>query len=302
MVKEIRAERDIIPTFGFCPGSGVTSILVSEACCYDDGWFEDRICRSVPVGESYGRPSPYLCTSQDRNYVYSYIGLEVKLMYEGWNRHNHRKLQHPIVTRQWVDEWFDRMGIDKMDCLSRLGVLQMGDTISLGETDRGGRRITIKTDETQNGFWLEQKTTRKGFDTSDRKQLLDVLTDISVLTALADLNRIMTYYAISDACGWKREMTPRNRVTTHNQGISIFWWEVLDGEVHEPDGAPYLLPLDGDSWAVCQAMKGDGNQPVTWQMLRSDRPDLFIKRRGSLRTRIGMAARATINAWERLGR
>lgn len=281
---ELRA--DLFPKDGFNPGSGVLTVLVTDECDFASVKFEQAVNYAVPAVTSYGRSSAYLSSSKERNIVYSCIGTEVRKLYEAWNARMPKKEQVPVVTRQWVDGWFAKMGEDRNQWISMLGVAQPMDSVSLGITDRGGRRITICTFEEYGGKLLCERVKSGQYDTATKSGLLEALTDVAVITALADLNRLIMYYSIADACGWKRELSVKNRVTTINSGLSLEYWELLDGEVHVPDREPFLLPKDFDSWVVCQAPKGEANVAIPWKVQWDDCSSLKV--RNNIRSKISM--------------
>lgn len=286
MSKLISLQADLFPKEGFNPGSGVLTVLVTDEYDFTGVKFEQAVNYSVPATTSYGRSSSYLSGSKERNIVYSYIGSEVRRLYDAWNARMPKKEQVPVITRQWVDEWFRKMGEDRNQWISMLGVAQPLDSISLGVTDRGGRRITICTFEEYGGKVFSQRMQSAEYNTATRSGLLEALTDVAVITAMANLNRLIMYYSIADACGWKRELSAKNRVTTINSGVYLEGWELLDGEVHVPDREPFLLPKDFDSWVVCQAPKGEANKAVPWKVQWDG--DSSLKVRNNIRSKVSM--------------
>lgn len=239
-----------------------------ERTCTRD--FARVVDSAVPVCRGFGRPSPYLC-GKGRNIVYSYIGREVSALYEAWNRHTAHRRRTPMVNRQWVDAWLERMHMDKDETISRLGVADPLDNIAIGISRQGGRRITIHTFEEEYGRLFARRRAEdsaRWLTTADG--LLQSLTDVSVFTALARLNRMAMYYAVADAAGWSRELTASHMLTTLTCGLCTDTWQVLCGEVYAPEGLPFLLPADTDSWLICQAPKGEANSPFPWRVVHTD--------------------------------
>ena len=265
MSTPIKLNTPLLPAHGFNPGSGVLAVRLADGYADDSRLLEEAVQRAVPVVYSYGRPSPYV-SGKGRNFVYSYIGQEIRTLYEAWNRNMHTQRRTPIVNRTWVDEWLERMNLDKDEVINNLGVAQPCDNICVGVTPRGGYKLVVNTFEGHGGTLFESPWVQANTET----KLMQMLTDIAVLTALARLNRMAIYYALSDAAGWSKSHTDGHQLTTLTDGICYDLWEVHSGEVRVPDGEAFLFPADTDSWLVCQAPKGERNTAQPWRVIHTE--------------------------------
>lgn len=269
MSTPIQLNTPLLPAHGFNPGSGVLAVRLADGYKEGSRLLEEAVQRAVPVEYSYGRPSPYI-SGKGRNIVYSYIGWEVRTLYEAWNRHMHTRHRTPIVNRTWVDEWLERMNLDKDEVINNLGVAQPLDNLCVGVTPRGGYKLVVNTFEGYNGTLFEAKWGTASGQANTETKLLAMLTDIAVLTALARLNRMAIYYAVADAAGWSKSHTDGHQLTTLTDGICYDLWEVHSGEVRVPDGEAFLMPADTDSWLVCQAPKGERNTAQPWRVIHTE--------------------------------
>lgn len=295
MSNPIQLNSQLFPLHGFNPGSGVLSVRITDKYDPESQLLEQAVHESVPVVYSHGRPSPYL-NGSGRNIVYSYIGQEIRNLYEAWNKHMHTQRRIPVVNRSWVDEWFRLMGMDKEDTINSIGVAQPLDSIAVGVTPRGGYKLTINTFEGHNGTLFEKKWKDFMGQATTETRLIQMLTDISVFTALSRLNRMAIYYSIADNVGWNKSHTGGHQLTTIVDGISYDMWEVHCGEIRVNDGEAFLLPLDTDSWLVCQAYKKERNTPYPWRVIHSENgePDLARNRIDSL---VSVTALPPENGW-----
>lgn len=284
MSTPIKLNTPLLPLAGFNPGSGALAVRLTDEYNEYSRLLDDAVQRAVPVEYSYGRPSPYI-SGKGRNIVYSYIGWEVRTLYEAWNRNMHTRHRIPIVNRTWVDEWLKGMALDKDEVINRLGVAQPLDNICVGVTPRGGYKMVVNTFEGHNGTLFEAKWGGTCGQTATEAKLLTMLTDIAVFTALARLNRMVIYYAVADAAGWSKSHTDGHRLTTLCDGICYDRWEVHFGEVCVPDGEAFLMPADTDSWLVCQAPKGERNTAEPWRVTHTgwgDAPPIVRNRINSI--------------------
>ena len=269
MSTPIKLNTPLFPAHGFNPGSGVLAVRLADGYADDSRLLEEAVQRAVPVVYSYGRPSPYV-SGKGRNFVYSYIGQEIRTLYEAWNRNMHTQRRTPIVNRTWVDEWLERMNLDKDEVINNLGVAQPCDNICVGVTPRGGYKLVVNTFEGHGGTLFESRWGAPMGQANTETKLMQMLTDIAVLTALARLNRMAIYYAMADAAGWSKSHTDGHQLTTLTDGICYDLWEVHSGEVRVPDGEAFLFPADTDSWLVCQAPKGERNTAQPWRVIHTE--------------------------------
>ena len=295
MSTPIQINRQLFPAQGFNPGSGLMSVRITDRYDPNSKLLEKAVQKSVPVVYSHGRPSPYL-TGSGRNIVYAYIGQEIRNLYEAWNKNMHTQKRMPIINRTWVDEWFKLMNVDKDVEISSLGVAHPLDTISLGITPRGGLKLTIHTFEGHNGTLFENKWKDMMGQAPSDTRLLQMLTDVCVLTALSRLNRMAIYYAVADAAGWSKSHTNGHLMTTITDGICYELWETHYAEVRVADGEAFFLPLDTDSWLVCQAPKKEQNVPQPWRVIHSENGEPSIAR-NRINSIVSVTALPPENGW-----
>lgn len=241
----------------FCPGGGTLCVHVADEYDFDSKLLEESIIKNVPVCHSYGR-MPNQLSGASRSLVYSAISKALNELYLQWHVQTGVKEKAPIVNRTYMEKWFDRAGVTRCDILSHLGVAQAGDTIDLGVTPRGGRKLVITTSESDNGRIFER--IYKGRPAT--MDSLDCLTDITILTELSRMNRLVLYWQICESCGWRKVHTDFSFLETLTGGIDLSSWRILNNEVSTKPGEPYLLPYHKDSWLICE---GGGNV-VPWRV------------------------------------
>lgn len=268
MSTPITTDATIFRSEGFCPGAGVLAIHVPDEYDFDGTQLEDAVKRSTPVCTSYGRPSAQL-TKRAVTMVYSVIHLAMDDLYTAWNRHTERKDKTPVASRTFMDRWFKKMKMDKEEVLANLGVAQPGDTIDLGVTPKGGKKLVISTFENHYAEMFRQRI--EGLHGNmPYPLLLDLLTDVTILSALGEINRQMMYRQLCHTLGWTTVRAEEYKLSTHSSGIDLTHWEVYASEVRVKDGAFFMLPVYKDSWAVCRAENGEKNIPVPWQVIHND--------------------------------
>lgn len=295
MSTPITTDASIFPSDGFCPGAGVLAVHVADDYNFRSTLMEDAVKRSIPVCTSYGRPSA-LFTDRTVTLVYSTIRLMLSALYEAWSNHTGRKDKEPIVNRFFMDEWFERMQMDKDETLAQLGVAQPGDTIDLCTTQRGGRKVVISTFE--NGY---AEVFRRRMDAAyqgelSHRQLLGALTDVTILTALAQFNRRLIYEQLCRACGWKTVRTEKHIVHTLTSGIDLESWSVFASEVRVGEFGVFLLPYGKDSWIVCMAPDKGHNDAYPWKVLHEE-CEAPLPVLNTFRTRVSATCMPTDNAW-----
>lgn len=295
MAIPITLSESIFPVTGFNPGSGLLAVCVKDEYDFNGTVFEDTVHRAIPVLRHYGRSSPYL-SGKGRNLVYAAVAAEVRSLYCAWNL---RKKPHrmPIFNRQWLDAWLERMGLEKDDTINRLGVASPLDTVSLGVTSRGGKKLVVNTFEEYFGTVFERRRKEAYSKIEDEDTLLDALTDVSVLTALSKLNRMVMYYSITDAAGWRRIQSLDYLLTTLTSGINTELWEVFNGEVLVSDGEAFLLPAETDSWMACVAPRGKDNRSFPWKVIHLAQGQPSVARQ-YIQTRVSVTCLPPEKAWK----
>lgn len=295
MAIPITLSESIFPAAGFNPGSGLLAVCVKDEYDFNSTEFEEAVLHAIPVLRHYGRPSPYL-SGKGRNLVYAAVAAEVRDLYNAWNlRKKPRRL--PVFNRQWLDAWLERMHLEKDDTINRLGVASPLDTVSLGVTSRGGKKLVINTFEEYFGEVFASRYKEAYTKIEDEDTLLDALTDVSVLTALSKLGRMVMYYAIADAAGWRRIQSLDYLRTTLTAGINTELWEVFNGEVRVSDGEVFLLPAETDSWMACVAPKGKDNRAFPWRVIHLSQGEPSVSRQ-YIQTRVSLTCLPPEKAWK----
>lgn len=266
MSTPITPHASIFPAEGFCPGAGTMAVHVTDKYDFRTNRFEEAVRRSIPVCTSFGRPSPML-TERKVKLLYTAVRTAVGNLYAEWNARSGRKDKAPVVNRFFMDRWFERIHMDKAGTLTRLGVAQPGDTLDLCITPKGGLKVVVTTFENAYGEAFARRCGEAYRGELTRTLLMDALTDIAILTALAGFNRRMMYEQLCRACGWATVHKQDHLMQTAMAGLSLVHWEVFSGEVRVGDGVPFLLPHGKDSWVVCQAPVGEENVAVPWRVI-----------------------------------
>lgn len=262
----ITTDTDLFPKEGFCPGAGVLAVHVPDEYDFSSHKFEEAVKRSIPACTSYKRPSA-LFTDRTVTLVYSTVRMKLTELYDAWNSHTGRKDKAPVVNRTYMESWFGRMQMNKDETLAQLGVAQPGDTVDLCVTPKGGRKVVVSTFE--NGYTEAFRTRcREAYSgETENERLLDALTDVTILSALAEFNRRLIYEQLCHACGWTTVRTRSHIIHTPTSGIDLESWEVFSSEVRVGEYGLFLLPYGKDSWVVCQAPESESNKPVPWKVL-----------------------------------
>lgn len=269
MSTPITTDTTLFDAEGFCPGAGVLAVHVTDGYDFASDRLEEAVKSSTPCGTSFGRTAS-MFTSRVRALAYSHIRIELTKLYEAWNNHMNRKDKMPVVSIQFMEKWFERMGMDRNFTMSQLGVAQPGDSIDICLTSKGGRKLVIHTHENAYGEVFARRKEQAYQKITSKTQLLEALTDVTLLSALAQFNRKIIYWQVSEALGFSKSHTEWHQLTTITSGIDYLSWEVLAAEVRAEDGCPFLLPYGKDSWAVCIAPKGKDNRPFPWEVIHSD--------------------------------
>ena len=259
MSTPITTDAAIFESGDFCPGAGVLAVHIPE-------WKEDMIeafrkgvGENVPCITSFGRHSPLLKV-RPTSMAYAYIRIELAKLYEAWNNNMGRSDKMPIVSNAYMDKWFDRMGLDRHHVIAQLGVVQTEDRINLCCTQRGGHKLIIYTKEAEYGRAFSKRICNQ--DLSKKTVLLEILTDVAILTALAQFNRHIIHRQVCDASGFTKVRAEEYLLYTLTSGIDYRLWRILANEVSVGENELFLLP-DGDSgtWMLCQASSAEESKP-----------------------------------------
>lgn len=263
----ITTDTDLFPKEGFCPGAGVMAVHVPDAYDFSSHRLEEAVKHGIPSCTSFGRP-PMQFTRRVQALLYSNIRAAVNNLFEAWGEHVSRREKAPIVNHTYMEKWFDRMHLNREKVMAQMGVAQPGDTIDLGLTPKGGRKVVITTFENAYGeaFALRQQEVYHG--NLQKPVLLEMLTDITILTALAEFNRRMMYEQLCRELDWTEIRTVKHTLSTLTSGICLQSWELFSQEIRVADNTPFLLPYEKDSWLVCCSGMGKDNRPVPWKVVR----------------------------------
>ena len=283
---------EMIPEL-FNPGAGVLCVHVPDEYNFSSQLLEDAVKRSVPVGESFGRICPQL-SERARTLVFSSVRVGVEKLYEAWNSRCGSKEKAPVVNHAYMDRFFRRVGIDKQRALSELGVAHAGDTIDLGITPRGGRKLVITTYENKHADYIEflQKTEYPAACTQEES--LPILVDAVILSAMAHMNRMVIYWQICEACGWMKLHAEENFLETWMSGVDLASLELYRHEVRVGEKEPFLLPYQKDSWVVCQS---ENKEPISWKVAW-DQKEILATVRNHIEIKVSVTCMPLEYCWE----
>lgn len=269
MSTPITTDTAIFEAEGFCPGAGVLAVHITDGYDFSSNRLEEAVRKSTPCGTSFGR-SASMFTNRVRALAYSHIRAELARLYDAWNNHMNRKDKMPVVSLQFMEKWFDRMGMDRNFTISQLGVAQQGDSIDICMTPKGGRKLVIHTHENAYGAAFARRKEQAYQKMTGKTMLLEALTDITLLSALAQFNRKIIYWQVSEALGFSKSHTEWHQLTTLTSGVDYVSWEVITKEVRAEEGCPFILPFGKDSWVVCVAPGKEDNRAFPWKVIHSE--------------------------------
>lgn len=262
----ITTDTDLFPKEGFCPGAGVMAVHVPDAYDFSSHSLEKAVKRGIPPCTSFGRP-PMQFTRRVQALLYSNIRAAVNSLFDAWGEHVSRREKAPVVNHTYMEKWFDRMHLNREEVMAQMGVAQPGDTIDLGLTPKGGRKVVITTFENAYGDAFARRRQEVYHGNLSKPVLLEMLIDITILTALAEFNRRMMYEQLCRELDWTEIRTVKHIMTTLTSGICLPKWEIFSGEVRIGDYDCCLLPYGKDSWLVCSVGEGEENPPVPWKVI-----------------------------------
>lgn len=262
----ITTDTDLFPKEGFCPGAGVLAVHVPDAYDFSSHSLEEAVKRGIPPCTSFGRP-PMQFTRRVQALLYSNIRAAVNSLFESWGEHVSRREKAPVVNHTYMEKWFERMHLNREEVMAQMGVAQPGDTIDLGLTPKGGRKVVITTFENDYGEAFALRRQEMYHGNLSKPVLLEMLIDITILTALAEFNRRMMYEQLCRQLNWTEIRTVKHIMTTLTSGICLPKWELFSGEVRIGDYDCCLLPYGKDSWLVCSVGEGEENPPVPWTVI-----------------------------------
>lgn len=266
MSTPITTDTDLFPKEGFCPGAGVLAVHVPDAYDFSSHSLEEAVKRGIPPCTSFGRP-PMQFTRRVQALLYSNIRAAVNGLFDAWGEHVSRREKAPVVNHTYMEKWFERMHLNREEVLAQMGVAQPGDTIDLGLTPKGGRKVVITTFENAYGEAFARRRQEVYHGNLPKPVLLEMLIDITILTALAEFNRRMMYEQLCRQLGWTEIRTVKHIITTLTSGICLPKWELFSGEVRIGDYDCCLLPYGKDSWLVCSVGEEEENPPVPWKVI-----------------------------------
>lgn len=259
----ITTDTDLFPKEGFCPGAGVLAVHVPDAYDFSSHSLEEAVKRGIPPCTSFGRP-PMQFTRRVQALLYSNIRAAVNSLFDAWGEHVSRREKAHVVNHTYMEKWFERMHLNREEVMAQMGVAQPGDTIDLGLTPKGGRKVVITTFENAYGEAFARRQEEVYHGNLSKPVLLEMLIDITILTALAEFNRRMMYEQLCRELDWTEIRTVKHVMTTLTSGICLPKWELFSGEVCIGDYDCCLLPYGKDSWLVCSVGEGEENPPVPW--------------------------------------
>ena len=291
----ITTDIDLFPKEGFCPGAGVLAVHVPDVYDFSSHSLEEAVKRGTPPCTSFGRP-PMQFTRRVQALLYSNIRAAVNSLFESWGEHVSRREKAPVVNHTYMEKWFDRMHLNREEVMAQMGVAQPGDTIDLGLTPKGGRKVVITTFENAYGEAFARRRQEVYHGNLPKPVLLEMLIDITILTALAEFNRRMMYEQLCRQLDWTEIRTVKHVMTTLTSGICLPKWELFSGEVRIGDYDCCLLPYGKDSWLVCSVGEGEENPPVPWKVIH-DIEDCPIQVGNRIATKVSVTCMPIEHTW-----
>lgn len=262
----ITTDATILAAEGFCPGAGVMAVHVPDEYDFASHRLEEAVRRSIPSCTSFGRP-PVQLTARAKTQLYANVRAAMNRLFDALAVRMNRKDKAPYVDHKYMAQWYRRMHLDGDEVMAQMGVAQPGDTIDLGLTPKGGRKVVITTFENRFGEVWARRRSEAYRGILSRGMLENALIDITILTALAEFNRRMMYEQLCLAMDWTEIRTVKHIMTTLTSGISLEKWELFVNEVRIADYDCCLLPYGKDSWLVCSVGEGKENPPIPWQVV-----------------------------------
>ena len=291
----ITTDTDLFPKEGFCPGAGVLAVHVPDVYDFSSHSLEEAVKRGTPPCTSFGRP-PMQFTRRVQALLYSNIRAAVNSLFESWGEHVSRREKAPVVNHTYMEKWFERMHLNREEVMAQMGVAQPGDTIDLGLTPKGGRKVVITTFENDYGEAFGRRRQEVYHGNLPKPVLLEMLIDITILTALAEFNRRMMYEQLCRQLDWTEIRTVKHIMTTLTSGICLPKWELFSGEVRIGDYDCCLLPYGKDSWLVCSVGEGEENPPVPWKAIH-DIEDCPIQVGNRIETKVSVTCMPIEYTW-----
>ena len=291
----ITTDTDLFPKEGFCPGAGVLAVHVPDAYDFSSHSLEEAVKRGIPPCTSFGRP-PMQFTRRVQALLYSNIRAAVNSLFDAWGEHVSRREKAPVVNHTYMEKWFERMHLNREEVMAQMGVAQPGDTIDLGLTPKGGRKVVITTFENAYGEAFASRRQEVYHGNLSKPVLLEMLIDITILTALAEFNRRMMYEQLCRQLDWTEIRTVKHIMTTLTSGICLPKWELFSGEVRIGDYDCCLLPYGKDSWLVCSVGEGEENPSVTWKVIH-DIEDCPIQVGNRIETKVSVTCMPIEHTW-----
>ena len=291
----ITTDTDLFSKEGFCPGAGVLAVHVPDAYDFSSHSLEEAVKRGIPPCTSFGRP-PMQFTRRVQALLYSSIRAAVNSLFDAWGEHVSRREKAPVVNHTYMEKWFDRMHLNREEVMAQMGVAQPGDTIDLGLTPKGGRKVVITTFENAYGEAFARRRQEVYHGNLPKPVLLEMLIDITILTALAEFNRRMMYEQLCRQLDWTEIRTVKHIMTTLTSGICLPKWELFSGEVRIGDYDCCLLPYGKDSWLVCSVGEGEENPPVPWKVIH-DIEDCPIQVGNRIETKVSVTCMPIEHTW-----
>jgi len=295
MSTPITTYTDLFPKEGFCPGAGVLAVHVPDAYDFSSHSLEEAVKRGIPPCTSFGRP-PMQFTRRVQALLYSNIRAAVNNLFDAWGEHVSRREKAPVVNHAYMEKWFDRMHLNREEVMAQMGVAQPGDTIDLGLTPKGGRKVVITTFENAYGEAFARRRQEVYHGNLSKPVLLEMLIDITILTALTEFNRRMMYEQLCRQLDWTEIRTVKHIMTTLTSGICLPKWELFSGEVRIGDYDCCLLPYGKDSWLVCSVGEGVENPPVPWKVIH-DIEDCPIQVGNRIETKVSVTCMPIEHTW-----
>ena len=295
MTAPITTDTDLFPKEGFCPGAGVLAVHVPDAYDFSSHSLEEAVKRGIPPCTSFGRP-PMQFTRRVQALLYSNIRAAVNSLFDAWGEHVSRREKAPVVNHTYMEKWFERMRLNREEVMAQMGVAQPGDTIDLGLTPKGGRKVVISTFENAYGEAFARRQEEVYHGNLQKPVLLEMLIDITILTALAEFNRRMMYEQLCRQLDWTEIRTVKHVMTTLTSGICFPKWELFSGEVRIGDYDCCLLPYGKDSWLVCSVGEGEENPPVPWKVIH-DIEACPIQVGNRIETKVSVTCMPIENTW-----
>lgn len=246
------------------PGRGQLLVPIRERP--DLSEWSERIFQAIrsctPIGTSHHRRSYFLAVRSSQ-LVYGSMRTAVRKAVEAYNTHSGRVEHAPVINHNYLERWFMKYKLDREEVLSDVGVAHPGHTtLSFGTTRRGGRYLAIASGSPM----LHDAFVRYWKDVSCgrglKQRIFELVIDVTLFTALQEMNRTVLYHQLMQELGWHRVLNPDDQLRTLLSGINTTLWLLYDSCAQPSDGTVLASPVRCGHIYVGRVGEKAKNRPI----------------------------------------